>query len=304
MCASDAIYKETHAGVYAFAFDANGNVSEVLDSSGGIAAHYEYSPLGEVVRSSGNYADANPYRFSTKYLDTETGVYFYGYRHYDPAKGRWLSRDPIEELGGINLYGFVFNNPVDFSDRDGRFLNFVAGAIIGAAADYAGQVAGNIASGQSLGQSLTNVSGASIAGGAALGATGVGLGAAVSRGVAAAGVRGAAGVAARAAGNAIGGAALGAGDAAVRGNDVTQGAVLGGLGGGLGSALGDAANAATSGLRTGSSFADDLVSGGTLSDTFPPSVGNQNLNDFVGDSVAAGVSGGTSIGNNIVCNSQ
>ena len=106
----------THTGVYHFVYDANGNVSEVLDSAGSIAAHYEYSPFGEVVRSSGSYADANPFRFSTKYWDDETGLYFYGYRHYDPATGRWLNRDPIGELGGLNLYAFVKNRPLNVLD--------------------------------------------------------------------------------------------------------------------------------------------------------------------------------------------
>jgi len=101
-----------HQGIYAFTFDVNGNVSEVLDDTGAVAAHYEYSPFGEVIRSIGSYAGANVWRFSSKYLDVETGLYYYGYRHYDPAKGRWLNRDPLAELGALNLYGFVKNKPI------------------------------------------------------------------------------------------------------------------------------------------------------------------------------------------------
>lgn len=56
-------------------------------------------------------ARAIPYRFSTKYQDTESGAYYYGYRYYNASLGRWLNRDPIEERGGINLYGMVENNP-------------------------------------------------------------------------------------------------------------------------------------------------------------------------------------------------
>ena len=44
------------------------------------------------------------------------GVRVYQYRHYDPKTGRWMSRDPIEELGGINLYGFAYNSPNDNQD--------------------------------------------------------------------------------------------------------------------------------------------------------------------------------------------
>ena len=61
-----------------------------------------------------------PFRFSTKYQDAETGLLYYGYRFYDPITGRWLSRDPIEEEGGLNLYGFVRNDGVNFFDADGR----------------------------------------------------------------------------------------------------------------------------------------------------------------------------------------
>ena len=44
---------------------------------------------------------------------------YYGYRYYDPVTGRWPSRDPIEEKGGVNLYGFVGNNPVNLFDPFG-----------------------------------------------------------------------------------------------------------------------------------------------------------------------------------------
>jgi RHS repeat-associated protein len=74
-----------------------------LDTSGEIAAHWQYDPFGNTVSSAP--APANwpspalffPYRFSTKPLDADTGLYYYGYRWYHPATGRWPSRDPIEE---------------------------------------------------------------------------------------------------------------------------------------------------------------------------------------------------------------
>ena len=47
------------------------------------------------------------------------GLYMYLYRHYDPAHGRWPSRDPIEEEGGVNLYGFVGNSPTMSIDVKG-----------------------------------------------------------------------------------------------------------------------------------------------------------------------------------------
>jgi len=75
---------------------------------------YEYGPFGEPLRVSGAMAGQNPFQFSTKYTD-ESGVDF-GYRRYDLSTGRWLSRDPIEEQGGINVYGFVSNRQVNEID--------------------------------------------------------------------------------------------------------------------------------------------------------------------------------------------
>jgi hypothetical protein len=51
-------------------------------------------------------------------------VWFYGYRYYDPVTGRWPSRDPIEEEGGINLYGFVGNDGVNKWDLLGKEFGF------------------------------------------------------------------------------------------------------------------------------------------------------------------------------------
>lgn len=80
----------------------------------------EYGPFGEVIRASGPLAKANPFRFSTKYQDDETDLVYYGYRYYNPSTGKWPSRDPIEEKGGLNVYGFVENTPVNQVDYLGQ----------------------------------------------------------------------------------------------------------------------------------------------------------------------------------------
>jgi len=59
------------------------------------------------------------YGFLTKYQDVETGYLYYGFRYYDPETGRWPNRDPIEEQGGLNLYGFVGNDGVNSWDING-----------------------------------------------------------------------------------------------------------------------------------------------------------------------------------------
>jgi RHS repeat-associated protein len=60
---------------------------------------YQYVPFGEVLRATGPTAKTSPFRFSTKYQDDETDLLYYGYRYYNANTGRWLSRDPKEELG-------------------------------------------------------------------------------------------------------------------------------------------------------------------------------------------------------------
>jgi RHS repeat-associated protein len=60
------------------------------------------------------------YRFSSKEIHVSSGMYYYGYRFYDPNLQRWLNRDPIEEKGGINLFGFVNNSPLYYFDAFGH----------------------------------------------------------------------------------------------------------------------------------------------------------------------------------------
>jgi RHS repeat-associated protein len=118
------VYDNTANKHYFPAYDGNGNVMTLLDSgTGAEAARYEYGPFGEPLVVAGSYAQSNLFRFSTKFTDDETGLLYYGYRNYNPSTGRWLSRDPIAERGGLNLYGFVHNNPQSYADRDGRFFN-------------------------------------------------------------------------------------------------------------------------------------------------------------------------------------
>ncbi|MBM3884051.1 MAG: RHS repeat-associated core domain-containing protein, partial [Verrucomicrobia bacterium] len=70
---------------------------------------YTWGPLG----------GANVYRFSSKMFHGSSGLYYYGYRFYDPNLQRWLNRDPIGEWGGLNLYGFVHHSPLDCIDAFG-----------------------------------------------------------------------------------------------------------------------------------------------------------------------------------------
>jgi RHS repeat-associated protein len=103
-------------------YDGNGNVASLLRASdGAAAAKYEYSPFGELLRCEGTYAKENPFRFSTKFTDDESGLVYYGARYYAPMLGRFINRDPIEEQGGLNLYGFCGNDGINHTDYLGNF---------------------------------------------------------------------------------------------------------------------------------------------------------------------------------------
>jgi RHS repeat-associated protein len=136
-----------------FHADGNGNVTYLVDSSQAKAASYRYDPYGNTISSSGSLASANVYRFSSKEIHANSGLYYYGYRWYDPNLQRWLNRDPVGDEGTFvsigrhtgypdawlrqealgNLYGFCHNGPPLFIDPDGRpviAIPIIAGGII------------------------------------------------------------------------------------------------------------------------------------------------------------------------------
>ncbi len=122
--------------VYYYLYDGNGNVGQLVNSDvpGFVAAHYEYDPFGNIIKAEGGYKDSNPYRFSTKYYDTEMGLYYYGFRYFLPEMGRWINKDPIFEKGNFatakvkdmlsdvdftQIYCFVKNDPANRTDPFG-----------------------------------------------------------------------------------------------------------------------------------------------------------------------------------------
>lgn len=108
---------------WCYAYDGNGNVSAVVDLADGTkVGRYDYDAFGRTIASWGDegLCEVNVYRFSTKTLEG-TGLYYYGFRYYQPETGRWLGRDPIGEEGGVNLYGFVGNDGVNGWDLLGMY---------------------------------------------------------------------------------------------------------------------------------------------------------------------------------------
>jgi RHS repeat-associated protein len=100
-------------------YDGNGNIVAWTKSTATApTSRSEYDAFGNTVVSEG--ASPSAFGFSTKMQDSETGLYYYGYRFYDPVTGRWPSRDLIEEKGGLNLYAFVENNGIKGFDYLGK----------------------------------------------------------------------------------------------------------------------------------------------------------------------------------------
>jgi RHS repeat-associated protein len=118
--------------------DGNGNVTYLVNSAQAMVANYRYDPYGNTRYSGGTLASANTYRFSSKEVMPNSGLYYHGYRFYDPNLQRWLNRDQIGEPGseelrgtielpafeafavdGPNLYSYVGNKAVNKSDPFG-----------------------------------------------------------------------------------------------------------------------------------------------------------------------------------------
>ena len=113
----DALGQNLRSATHFVCYDGNGNVTALAKATDGSqSAGYEYGPFGEVIRASGTMAKSNPFRFSTKYQDDESELLYYGYRFYNASTGRWPSRDPIQEAGGISPYAFVLNGPLSLFD--------------------------------------------------------------------------------------------------------------------------------------------------------------------------------------------
>lgn len=129
--------------VYNYLFDGRGNVSEVIDYTQSVVASYKYNGFGESVGESGTLVQ--PYRFSTKRDYPGLGVVGYEYRYYLPGVGKWLTRDPIGEEGGLNIYKAMDNSLVNKRDLFGH-------GVMGDAWDWVEEIGGLVA--ESVGSTI------------------------------------------------------------------------------------------------------------------------------------------------------
>jgi RHS repeat-associated protein len=97
--------------------DGLGAVTSLSDSTGTVANSYTYDTFGNLTASTGSFM--NPFQYTGRDYDTETGLQYYRARYYDSRSGRFLSEDPIRLQGGINFYAYVKNSPVRYLDPTG-----------------------------------------------------------------------------------------------------------------------------------------------------------------------------------------
>jgi RHS repeat-associated protein len=124
-----------------YAFDALGNTRQLTDNTGAVANRYSYTPFGTALQASETIP--NPFQYVGRFgvMDEGHGLQFMRARYYDPATGRFVSTDPINVGGGLNLYTYVDNNPVKAVDPLGLmsdgWTDIIGGAITVAGATTA-----------------------------------------------------------------------------------------------------------------------------------------------------------------------
>ena len=101
--------------------DGLGTVTDLTDSAGATAKSYSYDAYGKVFDQAGTVEQ--PYTYTGREFDSESGLMYYRARYYDPRTGRFLQKDPMRFVNGINLYAYTMNNPANFADALGLWRN-------------------------------------------------------------------------------------------------------------------------------------------------------------------------------------
>ncbi len=116
---------EQQGRLYYYHADGLGSIATITDHKGKVVESYEYSSFGET-RRHGNKVK-QPYGYTGREWDHEIGLYFYRARYYDSEVGRFIGKDPIGLRGGINLFAYTANNPINKSDPSGLKVDSYGG---------------------------------------------------------------------------------------------------------------------------------------------------------------------------------
>jgi|GEM_PF-4255439 len=115
------------SNTYFYHPDHLGSSNIITDNNGYEYEHLEYTPYGETWFEESQEPMLNKiaYKFTGKELDTETGLYYFGARYYDPKTSRWISADPIYDgvRDGLSIYMYCRNNPIIYHDPNGLEAN-------------------------------------------------------------------------------------------------------------------------------------------------------------------------------------
>ncbi len=98
--------------------DHLGTVHDLVNNAGQVVNHLKYDSYGNVISES-NPATSTRYRFTGREFDSETGLMYHRARYYDTLTGRFISEDPIGQSDGVNVYAYVHNEPISFTDPNG-----------------------------------------------------------------------------------------------------------------------------------------------------------------------------------------
>lgn len=114
---------------YRIVTDHLGSLRMVVDTvTGAVVQRIDYDEYGRVlVDTTAPGFQPLPFGFAGGIYDRDTGFVRFGARDYDALAGRWTSKDPIAFKGGINLYGYVGNDPVNLSDPSGLIVSLCKG---------------------------------------------------------------------------------------------------------------------------------------------------------------------------------
>ncbi len=118
----DVLSMEKSGALYFYHINGIGSVAGISDISGQLVERYEYDPYGQVTIFDPLYNTLttsgidNPYYFTGRRLDSESSLYHYRARAYDPEHGRFLQRDPLGYVDGLNLYEYAVGNPQMYVD--------------------------------------------------------------------------------------------------------------------------------------------------------------------------------------------